>query len=241
MSTPVLELIKLNKTFKSDLLKQKHKALSDVSCVFPEGTATAIIGHNGAGKTTTLRTILGLLRLDSGEVLFKGNPITTENRRQIGYMPETNKLPGELRCDELLFFHLNLYKPQLTRKEKWALVEEKLQSVGLRNSHKHSKISLLSKGLGRRLAWAMASIHNPNLLILDEPFTGMDPLGRRELSEWILSSVKSGNSIIMTTHDLKSAVELCSKLVIFRSGQIVYQGDIHLPEDQIMKYFASTL
>lgn len=241
MKTPILELSKLNKTFKQDLLKPKHRALIDVSCSFEEGKSCAILGHNGAGKTTTLRTVLGLLHPDSGQVLFRGHPITNEDRRQIGYMPETNKLPGELRAEELLYFHLNLYKPKLSSKEKKELVEKNLSHVGLLKSHSQSKISLLSKGLGRRLAWAMASIHEPNLLILDEPFTGMDPLGRKELSLWINAAIKKGSSVIMTTHDLVSAQTLCTKMVIFREGRIVYDGPSSLPEDQVLNFFAGVL
>jgi ABC-2 type transport system ATP-binding protein len=241
MSTAILELQNLNKTFKQDLLKRSHHALKDVSCSFEKGKGTAILGHNGAGKTTTLRTVLGLLHPDSGEILFEGKPIVTEDRRQIGYMPETNKLPGELRSEELLYFHLNLYKPEMKRQEKDQRVEEKLEEVGLLKKHRRAKIHQLSKGLGRRLAWAMASIHQPRLLILDEPFTGMDPLGRNELSEWISSTLKTGRSVLMTTHDLKSAKELCSKMVIFREGEVAYQGDSTLAEEDVLNFFKGVL
>ncbi len=240
MSVPILELVKVNKTFSQDLLKPRHKALIDVSCSFEQGTAIAILGHNGAGKTTSLRTILGLIKPDSGQILFEGHPIKDEDRRQIGYMPETNKLAGELKVWELLYFHLNLYKPELDKKEKMSLVESHLESVGLIKK-KDAKIRMLSKGLGRRLAWAMASIHEPKVLILDEPYTGMDPLGRMELSSWIQNSLKKGISILMTTHDLKSASSLCSKMIVFREGRIIYQGTPQLAEDKIMSFFAGVL
>jgi ABC-2 type transport system ATP-binding protein len=241
MSKSVLEIVNLNKTFRQDLLKPRNRALIEVSCSFAKGTANAILGHNGAGKTTTLRTVLGLLKPDSGQVLFNGHEIKTEDRRQIGYMPETNKLPGELHAEELLYFHLNLYKPQLLHREKMDLVEKKLQHVGLLKKHRHKRISFLSKGLGRRLAWAMASIHEPTLLILDEPFTGMDPLGSRELNQWIKTSIKNGITIIMTTHDLESARNLWSKFVIFREGRVVYQGDSKLEEEPLMSFFTGAL
>lgn len=241
MKTPILELSKLNKTFTQDLFKPKRQVLFDVNCKFEKGIACAILGHNGAGKTTTLRTVLGLLKPDSGTVQFEGHPITNEDRRNIGYMPETNKLPAELRAEELLYFHLNLYKPTLSSREKKELVEIHLSQVGLLKSHRKTKIGSLSKGLGRRLAWAMASIHEPTLLILDEPFTGMDPLGRKELSLWIEQATQKGSSIIMTTHDLKSAQTLCSEMIIFREGRIVYEGSTNLPEDQVLNFFAGVL
>ena len=241
MDTPILELVKVNKTFRLDLLKPKHQALKDISCSFKTGTASAVMGHNGAGKTTSMRTILGLISADSGQVLFKGKPIVTEDRRSIGYMPETNKLPGELRSQELLYFHLNLYKPQLSRKDKHALVEEKLTQVGLSQKHKGARISTLSKGLGRRLAWAMASIHEPELLILDEPFTGMDPLGRRDLSAWIGAHMGKGASVIITTHELDVAYALCSRFLIYKEGQIVYDGLSDLNEAKVLSFFGGSL
>lgn len=237
----ILELVKVNKTFHHDLLKPKHPAVCDVSCSFETQTATAILGHNGAGKTTTIRTVLGLISEDSGQILFKGHPIRIEDRRSIGYMPETNKLPGDLRPDELLYFHLNLYQPKISRKEKKERVEEKLSEVGLLKNHRHKKIKFLSKGLGRRLAWAMSSIHDPELLILDEPFNGMDPLGRKELAKWIEKKVEKGRSVIITTHELEAAAKLCSRFVIFREGKIVYDGPSSIPEEQVLSYFSGAL
>lgn len=241
MDSKILELININKTFKSDLLRPNHQALSDVSCSFLKNHAVAVLGHNGAGKTTTLRTILGLLKPDSGQVLFEGRPMVHEDRRNIGYMPEMNKLPVELRSEELLYFHLNLYKPRLSRAEKRELVLEKLESVGLLKRHRKAKIHQLSKGLGRRLAWAMASIHDPSLIILDEPFTGMDPLGRRDLQDWVLKSVEASRSLIMTTHDITTAKRLCPHLLIFRQGKVVYEGSSDISEAEILSYFEETL
>lgn len=241
MATNILELKNISKTFKSDLLKRNQKVLIDISCSFETGVATAVLGHNGAGKTTSLRIILGLLKQDSGQVLFRGKPIINEDRRNIGYMPETNKLPAELKSPELLYFHLNLFKPELKTKEKKELVDHTLNEVGLFKHHRNKKISQLSKGLGRRLAWAMASIHDPQLLILDEPFTGMDPLGRKELSEWITARSQKGSSVLLTSHDLKTSKELCSQFVIFKLGSLVYHGPSSLPEEDVLNFYRGVL
>ena len=212
MGSLILELRNVRKEFHQDLLKPRTTVLKDVSCGFERGIATAILGHNGAGKTTSLRILLGLMKADTGEILFEGRSMLSEDRRRIGYMPETNKLPSELRAEELLYFHLNLYKPELNTKTKKLLVDERLNAVGIVARHRSKKIAFLSKGLGRRLAWAMANIHDPDVLVLDEPFSGLDPLGRQDLGGWIKESLHKGKSVIMTTHDIDSARRLCSRL-----------------------------
>jgi ABC-type multidrug transport system ATPase subunit len=114
MSKYLLEIDQLDRVFKSDLLKTNVHAVRNISCAFPEGEATAIIGHNGAGKTTTIRMILGLVKADSGHIFFRGNPIKISDRAQIGYMPEVHRLTGALTPEETLKIHLKYY-PQIQR------------------------------------------------------------------------------------------------------------------------------
>jgi ABC-2 type transport system ATP-binding protein len=177
-TVPILEFQNVSKTFSQDLFSKPKKALINASFSFENSTGTALLGHNGAGKTTCIRIMLGLLNKDEGKVLFKNKTIAREDRGFIGYMPETNKLPNELRVHELLDSSLTIYRPDLKNHEKRILVLQKLEQVGLAKKFYNTKIKHLSKGLGRRLAWALATIHSPQLLILDEPFSGMDPLAQ---------------------------------------------------------------
>ncbi len=241
MDAPLVEFKHLYKQVRNDLFKSPTMILKDVSCAFEKGIATAVLGHNGAGKTSSLRILLGLLKADSGQVLFDGRSIKREDRRRIGYMPETNKLPMELRVEEMLYYHLNLYQPELSAKQKKERIVEQLTTVGISDKHRSKRIAFLSKGLGRRLAWAMANVHDPELLVLDEPFSGLDPLGREELAGWIANSLQKKKSVIMTTHELTSARKLCERFVIFREGSVVYQGPSSIADDRVLEYFRGVL
>lgn len=233
-----LELRNISKTFRDDIFTRPEKALEAVTCSFRTGIATAVLGHNGAGKTTSMRLMLGLLNQDDGEILFDGAPMRREARGRIGYMPETSKLPLELCAEELLNFHLNLYKPRLSLQERRTVTGASLDLVGLSSQYRQKKIRKLSKGLGRRLSWALATVHAPELLILDEPFTGLDPLGRLDLCRWLSEWVSKGGSVIMSTHELDMARRLCEDFVVLREGRVVYAGDARIADDRLMGFFA---
>lgn len=221
-----LELIGVSKIFKNDLLKKKQLAVDNLTCRFASGSCTGLLGHNGAGKTTSIRMILGLTFPDSGKILFEGKPLTTESKRYIGYMPEVNKLPGALTPSELLLQQLRLYRPTfaLQRGSIKTLVDESLVKVGL-DLHRHKKVRHLSKGMARRLAWALATIHKPRLLILDEPSSGLDPLGRQQMLQWIEEVKKEGTSILLCTHELAQIQTLCDELHVLRRGKLVFSAN----------------
>ncbi len=180
------------------------------------------MGHNGAGKTTTIKTIFGLLKPDQGEVLFKGKPMQQQDKASIGYMPEINKLPLNLSSHEILMNQLKIFRPSGIPKGSYPdLVKAKLVEVDLWD-HRHKRVSKLSKGMGRRLSWSQATIHNPDLVILDEPFSGLDPLGRSLMSQLIASIRKDKKTIILCTHELWSVNEVCDELHILRQGRLAY-------------------
>ncbi|MBI2602588.1 MAG: ABC transporter ATP-binding protein [Deltaproteobacteria bacterium] len=233
-----IELHDINKTFRNDIFTHPEKALEQVNCSFKAGRATALLGHNGAGKTTSMRLILGLLKQDSGTILIDGTPMRREDRRRIGYMPETSKLPPDLCAEELLRFQLNLFKAPSSRQEERTTVGTTWEQIGLSSQHRLKKIRHLSKGMGRRLSWGLAIIHNPDLLILDEPFTGLDPLGRQDLSKWISDWVTKGGSVIMSTHELDLARRLCDDFVVLRTGRVAYSGDSKISDDRLLSFFA---
>lgn len=223
MSQPyLLEVKNLYKVFDQDLFKKKQIILNDLSFGIPEGQCIALMGHNGAGKTTTIRTIFGLIKPDRGEVLFKGRPIELKDKRLIGYMPETNKLPLNLSCEEVLSHQLRVFNPpHIKSKQYQAAIEEQLREVGLWE-HRKKRVGKLSKGMGRRLSWAQATIHKPELIILDEPMSGLDPMGHRLMADLITKLRGDRVTIVLCTHELWSIEELCDHVHILKNGQLIF-------------------
>jgi ABC-2 type transport system ATP-binding protein len=220
--TPVLEIKNLRKVYDKDLFKKKQVVIDDLSCRFLEGQCTALMGHNGAGKTTTIRMIFGLIRPDQGEILFRGKALTLEDKRRIGYMPEINKLATNLTCHEILEHHLRIFRPDhLKPSEYKSAIEEKLREIQLWE-HRNKKVGKLSKGMGRRLTWAQATIHRPELIILDEPMSGLDPLGHRLMANLINTLRRNRVSIILCTHELWSVAEICDNVQILNHGKLVF-------------------
>jgi ABC-2 type transport system ATP-binding protein len=220
----ILQLKNVSKTFKNDIFKKDRAALDGLSVTFEKGKCTGFLGHNGAGKTTAIRIILGILFPDKGEILFDDKPLTSAAKLGIGYMPEINKLPGNLTPREILNSHMRLFCPEKSRAEIATTIEEKLKQVRM-STHQHKKIKQLSKGMSRRVAWLQSSIHRPSLLILDEPFSGLDPLGRMEMQSWIEAEKSRGASIILCTHELWTVNALCDSIYILRSGQLAYSSN----------------
>lgn len=239
-STPLLSLRGVEKTFRNDVFKPPVQSLKGIDLDFPEGVCTGLVGHNGAGKTTTIRMILGLIKPDRGAILFKGEPIARDRRATIGYMAESARFPGGLTASEILKTQLAIHGvPKSMRPAE--LVTTKLESVGLAK-HANRRIRDFSKGMMQRLAWAHATIHSPDLLILDEPFTGLDPLGRITMKNWILAEKKRGVSILLCTHELPQIMSLCDHIHILRQGKLVYSSlDNHVPggslDQTLPRYF----
>jgi ABC-2 type transport system ATP-binding protein len=217
-----LELLGITKTFKNDIFKKNHIAINGLTCSFPTGKCTGLLGHNGAGKTTTIRVILGLVFSDRGDIKFNGENLGRKHRKVIGYMPEINKLPANLTPYEILHQQLQVYSPLISAQVgKNAMIEKALKDIELWD-HRHKKVKHLSKGMGRKLAWAHATIHNPILLILDEPFSGLDPVGRMRMRKWIEEQKIAGTTIILCTHELWAVEALCDEVHIIRKGSLVF-------------------
>lgn len=222
MTSPHLEIKNLRKVYDRDLFKKKAVVVDDLNCRFLEGQCTALMGHNGAGKTTTIRMIFGLINSDAGEILYRGKRLTTEDKRLIGYMPETNKLPTNLTCEEILLHHLRVFRPaHLKPSEYKQAIEEKLREIELWD-HRKKRVGKLSKGMGRRLSWAQATLHKPELIILDEPMSGLDPLGYRLMVNLIQKLREDKVTIILCTHELWSIEQLCDQVHILNHGRLVY-------------------
>jgi ABC-2 type transport system ATP-binding protein len=216
-----LQVNQLCKTFRDKMTLQKRQVLFDVTFKVPEQSITGFLGSNGAGKTTTMKTLLGLLQKDRGEISFFNNKYE-DFRTHIGYMPERPYFYEYLTGMEFLAFYgqLSIKKP---RKEIRKKADALLDKVGL----SHAKDKLLrnySKGMLQRVGLAQAIIHDPKFLILDEPMSGLDPDGRYQITELIKELGQNGTTLFFSSHLLDDVEKLCDRLVIIDRGQILYEG-----------------
>lgn len=180
------------------------------------------LGTNGAGKTTTIKILLGFLKPDSGSVaLFGGAPDIPDTRIRIGYMPEIAYYYPYLTITELLEFYGGLCG--MTRKEIQERAPALIRRVGLENTGK-KLLKTFSKGMLQRAGIAQALLHDPDLLILDEPFTGLDPLARAYFREMLKELRDSGKTIFFSSHELSETETICDHVAIIKEGRIVLQG-----------------
>jgi ABC-2 type transport system ATP-binding protein len=194
-------------------------ALNDVSFVISTGEIIGLIGPNGAGKSTLMKIICALLNPSSGEVKINGNPLTLnspEIRKNLGYLAENNPLYIDLYVREYLQYVAGLYN--LGRKSS-SRVSEVIGLTGL-GPEMHKKIGILSKGYRQRVGLAQAIIHNPNMLILDEPTTGLDPNQIVEIRNLILELGKE-KTVILSTHIMQEVEAICQRVIIINKGQLV--------------------
>jgi ABC-2 type transport system ATP-binding protein len=214
----MLEVIDLKKSFDKKLV------LDGVTLTVRAGDVFGFIGCNGAGKSTTIKCILNFVFPDSGQILFRGRSVKKiEFRKFIGYLPEVAHLPPNLTAAEFLRYAYSFYGKITGGMEK--AIQSLLDEVGLQDAKK-KLIKTFSKGMKQRLGIAQAVIHDPELLILDEPFTGLDPIGRHSLKNILLDLNKKGKSIFFSLHNLAEVEDLCTVVGILQGGKVTYQGFI---------------
>ncbi|MBM7834489.1 ABC transporter ATP-binding protein [Clostridium sardiniense] len=209
------------KYYKSD-----KPAVKGVSLEIKDGDIFGFIGHNGAGKTTTIKSVVGILDFEEGEILIDGisikeNPI--ECKKKIAYIPDNPDIYNSLTGIQYLNFIGDIYKVPKKEREKlialYADTFEITKSLG-------DLISSYSHGMKQKLAIISALIHKPKLLVLDEPFVGLDPKASHILKQIMKEICKDGGAIFFSTHVLEVAEKLCNKIAIIKDGQIVAKGDI---------------
>lgn len=207
----------------ADLIKRfgKTEAVKGVTFQIDEGRCVALLGPNGAGKTTTLKMLSGLLEPTSGGIFFQGEK-GKDLRQFIGYLPQYPAFYNWMSGREFLIFVGQLAK--LDRKEAEKRSEELLERVGLMNAKK-KRIGGYSGGMKQRLGLAQALIHRPKLLILDEPVSALDPLGRREVLD-MMREMKQESTILFSTHVLHDAQEISDDLLIMHDGKIAISGEM---------------
>ena len=202
----------------------QRAALSRVSLSLSPGSALGLLGPNGAGKTTALRLILGHTAASEGAVrLHGGDPFRAESRRGVGYLPERLALPAHRTVASFLRMHASLAGLG------GGALEEAVQAVAEQTGMAGRLDDLmggLSKGLSQRVGFAQALVGNPRLLLLDEPSSGLDPIGMREARNWIAQAKEGGCSVLVSSHLLSEVERICDSVAILNEGHVVASGSI---------------
>ncbi len=220
----MLELKDVSKTYSSGFIPKKVTALDSLSLNIRPGEVYAFLGPNGAGKTTAIKIILGIIFADSGSIKIDGIDFTQNAARQkIGYMPDQPFFYDDLSALEYLQFAGQLYG--LPKKEIKLRSDDLITKVGLKG-HEKRRLRTYSRGMLQRLGMAQALIHDPDLLIFDEPMTGLDPIGRKEFRDLILSLKDRGKTIFFSSHILADAEMISDRVGILFNGRLVREMEL---------------
>lgn len=214
----ILEVRNIEKSFGN------FKALEDVSFGVREGSVFGLLGPNGAGKTTMIRIINRIIRADRGELLLSGKPITDEMVRSIGYLPEERGLYKKMRVGEQAIYLAQL--KGLSRYEATSRLRfwfDKFEITDWWNR----PVEQLSKGMQQKVQFIVTVLHEPHLLIFDEPFSGFDPVNATLLKNEILELRRKGATIILSTHNMASVEELCDDIALINSSHVVLSGSVN--------------
>ncbi|MCL4300808.1 MAG: ATP-binding cassette domain-containing protein [Anaerolineae bacterium] len=209
-------------------------AVADVSFEVRPGEVFGLLGPNGAGKTTTIRMILDIFQPDAGTVEVLGGALTPARKDRIGYMPEERGLYPTMRVLECLVY-LGTLKG-LTRSQARQAAESYLERLELADQ-RQAKIETLSRGMTQKVQVIAAVLHNPDLLIIDEPFANLDPINTQLIREIILELRAQGKAIIMTSHQLALVEALCDRIAMIHNGRVVLQGTVA----EVRRQFASNI
>ena len=225
--TPIVEIKNLTKDYKAGFLRQNTvRALDDLSLSVRGGQIFGFLGGNGAGKTTTIKILMGLLYPTSGAATILGRPISDVSmHRRIGYCPENPYFYDYLSARELMNYFGELFG--LGRTERSRRSDELLDLVGLDDKARDRQLRKFSKGMLQRVGLAQALINDPEIVFLDEPMSGLDPIGRREIRELIAGLRTQGKTVFMSTHILSDIESLCDEVTILRSGKLAVSGKLH--------------
>ena len=216
----IIEIHELSKHFARRL------AVDNVNVAIESGEIFGLVGPNGAGKTTTMRMLVTLLEPDKGEILVGGHSVRKaprEVRRLIGFMPDSFGVYGDMTVQEYLDFFGACY--QVPPAQRLSLINDLLQLVDITH-RRDDMVDTLSRGLKQRLGLARVLIHDPSILVLDEPASGLDPRARIEIRELLLEIARLGKTIIFSSHILADVAELCTRVGIMEGGKLVAVGTL---------------
>lgn len=226
----IVEIKGLNKQYG------RRKAVDDVSMSIESGEIFGLVGPNGAGKTTTMRMLVTLLRPDKGEIHVGGYSVRKaprEVRRQIGFMPDNFGVYGDLTVQEYLDFFGACYG--IVPAQRASLIKDLLELVDIAH-RRDDMVDTLSRGLKQRLGLARVLIHDPSVLVLDEPASGLDPRARVEIRELLLEVARLGKTIIFSSHILADVAELCTRVGIMEGGKLVALGAIDQLTERVIPH-----
>lgn len=219
-----LNIENLHKSFKTGFTLKKKKILKGISLSVEQGEIFGYLGPNGAGKTTTIKCILGLIFPEQGEIKILGYPyLSLQSKERLGFLPENPYFYDYLTAQEFLDFYSRLYHlPSKQTKDKIRCL---IKLVGLERST-NLQLRKFSKGMLQRIGLAQALVNDPELVILDEPLGGLDPLGRKELRDIIVQLKEEGKTIFLSSHILQDIEMICDKVAIILDGRIVSEGKL---------------
>ena len=215
-----MELIKCSNVCKSF---GEKVALDNVSIEIPKGKIFGLLGPNGAGKTTLIRIINRITIPNSGEVLFDGRPITQDDVEKIGYLPEERGLYRKMKVGDQAMYFAQL--KGMSSREAAAELKKWFVRFGI-ESWWNKKVEELSKGMAQKVQFITTVVHKPSLLILDEPFSGFDPVNAQVIREEILRLKVEGSTIILSTHNMESVEELCDNIALINKSHVVISGGV---------------
>jgi len=222
---PTIEIEHIHKTFGS------LKAVDDVSFKVEAGEIFGLLGPNGAGKTTTIRIMLDIFKPDSGRVSILGGEMDEAKKNRIGYLPEERGLYQDTPVDRCLVYLATL--KGLSKNEAIRRIDEYLIRFDLAD-HKHKKVKELSKGMQQKAQLIATLVHKPELIIIDEPFSALDPVNTQMVKDLLREERTKGKTIVMCTHQMHQVEELCDRLVLINQGRAVLYGQL----EQIRRQFA---
>lgn len=213
----ILELKNIEKSFG------EKKVLKGISLVAEGGKAFGLLGRNGAGKTTSIRIMMNVFPANSGEVLFDGKPINYE-KVQFGYLPEERGLyPKKKIIDQLVYF---AELKGMKKKDAVAAVDYWLERLGM-TEYRNKRLDTLSKGNQQKIQLITALAHDPEIVILDEPFSGLDPVNALLLKDVVKETIAKGKIVLFSSHQMNYIEEFCDSIAIINGGEVVLKGDLH--------------
>src|SRR3982751_1353305 len=216
-SDAAISVVEISKSYGS------FRAVDNLSFEVRRGEIFAMLGPNGAGKSTTMRMILDILKPDTGKIAVLGGPLTEATKDRIGYLPEERGLYRNVKVLEMMVYLGTLKGLSSTEAQKRALAL--LDRLGMADQAK-KKVSELSKGMQQKIQFAVTVLHEPELIIVDEPFSGLDPVNSLVLKDLLFSFKAKGGTVVMSTHQMSQVEEMCDRLLMINRGQQKLYGAV---------------
>ncbi|MGP8320062.1 MAG: ABC transporter ATP-binding protein [Methanosarcinaceae archaeon] len=215
----IIEFNHVSKSF------DRTRVINNISFSVDQGEIFGLLGPNGAGKTTILRMLLDIIKPDSGSIDIFGDTLNRDSKDRIGYLPEERGLYKKSKLTDLLAYLAQL--KNVPKKQAWGNAGDLLRSIGM-YEHKDKKIEELSKGMQQKIQFIAAVIHNPDLLIVDEPFSGLDPVNTMIIKNILLEHKKAGKTIILSTHMMEQAQSMCDRILMINKGSVVLYDTVEM-------------